>query len=104
MKHRRSTLRRRYGRADAGGFASWADVLAYAATGGPLLYKAPMDARPIGLRAQDAGPRRVYTYELKARTIRIWPWGSLGRGHLRTSDPFNATAGHLDRFSKPVGR
>lgn len=69
------------------GFATWADVLAYAKTGGALYYHAPLNVSPIRVR-----------YEARARTIRIFPPGCTGRGKARTSDPFNADKGHLDRF------
>lgn len=72
-------------------FSSWPEVLTYAKTGAPLYYQAPMDTRPTAVR-----------YEARSRTIRIFPPGSTGRGRLRTSDPFTADAGHLDRFHKPA--
>jgi hypothetical protein len=96
------------------GFSSWSGVLAYARTGGPLYYQAPMDHRPTRLspchpgydthgRYHDAGRGcGPYQYFVRARTIRIWPPGSVGRGRGRTADPFSADAGHLGRFSKPV--
>jgi hypothetical protein len=79
-------------------FKSWPEVLAYARTGGPLYYQAPMDQRPTMLRPGSGTP---YSYEAKARSIRIWPPGSTGRGRSRTADPFTADAGHLERFSRP---
>jgi hypothetical protein len=65
--------------------------------GATLAYKAPMDvvAHRLGPRTR-AGQEKVY--EPRVRTIRIWPLGSTGRGRSRTSDPFTADAGHLDRF------
>lgn len=96
MRHRRGrALRRRYGRSEAGGFApfdSWADVLAYAASGAPIFYQAPMSHQP----------RRLWKFEVRPRSIRIWPPGSTGRGPMRTSDPFTADAGHTDRFRRPL--
>ena len=88
------------------GFASWADVLAYAATGAPLYYRAPLDARATRLTAASDGKggRRVCTYVPRARTVRIYPPGCLGRGRGRTADPFTADAGHLARFSYPADR
>jgi hypothetical protein len=80
-------------------FESWADVLAYARTGAPLYYQAPMDRQPTGLRP---GRNSPYSYEARGRTIRIWPPGSAGRGRQRTSDPFTADAGHLSRFSHQI--
>jgi hypothetical protein len=83
-------------------FESWADVLAYARAGQTLFYQAPLDRRPM--RFVPADPRRPtpFTYEVRARTIRMWPSGSVGRGRARTSDPFTADAGHLARFSHPI--
>jgi hypothetical protein len=72
-------------------FNSWAEVLAYAAKGGPLFYHAPLDTKPVPIR-----------YEARARTIRIFPPGSSGRGRMRTADPFTADSGHLDRFRRPA--
>jgi len=99
---KRRALRRRYGRAAVseklGGFATWADVLAAAKAGEPLYYKAPLDVRAIAFHPG----RGEYRYEARARTIRMWPPGSVGRGRWRTSDPFTANAGHLDRFFKWV--
>lgn len=80
------------------GFSSWPDVLAYARTGGDLYYQAPLNYRPVRLRP---GKNQTLTYEVRARSIRIWPPGSIGRGRSRTADPFTADAGHLDRFSRP---
>ncbi len=72
-------------------FSSWPEVLAYAATGAPLYYQAPMDVRAVRIR-----------YEARPRTVRIFPPGSTGRGRQRTADPFSADAKHLDRFRKPA--
>jgi hypothetical protein len=69
-------------------FARWIDVLAHARNGGALYYHAPLDCSPV----------RLTDFQVKARTIRIWPLGSRGRGKGRTADPFTADAGHLDRF------
>ena len=80
------------------GFSSWPDVLAYARSGGDLYYQAPLNHLPVLLRP---GKNQTYTYEVRARSIRIWPGGSVGRGRSRTADPFTADAGHLDRFSRP---
>jgi hypothetical protein len=97
MSHR---LRRRYGHGQSHHmtwdkhaletFDSWADVLTYAKGGGHLYYKAPMDIMPHQIR-----------YVTKARTIRVFPPGSSGRGRMRTSDPFTADKGHLDRMFRP---
>jgi len=84
-------------------FAAWAAVLAYARTGGPLFYRAPLDLRPTRLIPATPGtPRVPYTYEARPRTIRIFPPGCIGRGTRRTADPFTADAAHLDRFSRPA--
>jgi len=80
-------------------FQSWADVLTYARTGQPLYYQAPMDHQATRLRP---GAKTIFGFEVRAKTIRIWPSGSLGRGRQRTSDPFNADKGHLSRFSHPL--
>ena len=74
-------------------FATWADVMAFARAPSPtganrLYYWAPLDARPVLLR----------DYQVRARTLRIFPPGSRGRGRARTSDPFIADAKHLSRF------
>jgi hypothetical protein len=74
-------------------FASWPDVLAYARAGAPLYYHAPLDHRAVLL----------VKYEVRARTIRVWPIGSTGRGRFRTSDPFTADGSHLSRFRRPAG-
>jgi len=84
-------------------FKSWADVLAYARTGQPLYYRAPMDRRATKLVPSEGDPS-PYTYEVRARTIKIWPPGSVGRGRSRTSDPFSTDTGHLERFSRPEQR
>jgi hypothetical protein len=80
-------------------FADWAAVLAAAARGERLYYQAPLDVRPTLVRPAN-GERTPYTYEARARTLRIYPPGCVGRGRLRTSDPFTADAGHLDRFTR----
>src|SRR5574342_879105 len=85
-------------------FEKWADVLEAARRGKPLYYKAPLDPRPIRLTPSEGDKTRVpYTYEVKSRTIKIWPPGSVGRGSQRYSDPFTADSGHLDRFSHESG-
>lgn len=72
-------------------FGTWQEVLAYARTGAPLYYQAPLDYRPVRVQ-----------YKVGARTIRITPPGARGRGRLRTSDPFTADSAHLDRFRRPA--
>lgn len=74
-------------------FASWQEVLAFAATGAPLFYWAPMQIAPV----------RLYSFEVRPRTIRITPPGATGRGRMRTADPFSADAKHLDRFRRRSG-
>jgi hypothetical protein len=73
-------------------FPNWRAVLEYAAAGGPLYYHAPLDFRPV----------KLWDYKVRARTLRIWPHGSRGRGRMRTHDPFTADKGHLNRFLYPV--
>jgi hypothetical protein len=82
-------------------FRTWKDVLARAKSGDPLYYKAPMDYRASRIYLLSAGDSpRAFSYRVQARTIRIWPPGSSQRGRQRTRDPFNADAGHLDRFRR----
>ena len=84
-------LQQRYGTAERftlRHFHTWKEVLAYARTGAPLYYQAPMNYQPS----------RLTKFQVKAKTIRIWPPGSEGRGRNRTADPFTADAHHLDRF------
>lgn len=81
-----------------GAFNSWKDVLEAAKRGEKLFYRAPLDVMAISFVPRDAF-KRSNTYEARGRTIKMFPPGSAGRGRLRTSDPFTADAGHLDRFS-----
>jgi hypothetical protein len=83
-------------------FESWADVLAYAQTGEPIYYKAPMDRYPARLTPSNPKARSPFTYQAQTRTIKVWPGGSVGRGRNRTADPFSADAGHLERFLRPI--
>ena len=87
------------------GFPSWAAVLAYAETGAPLYYRAPLDARPTRLTVARGfiTSAEPCTYVARARTIRVLT-GCIGRGAQRTSDPFTADAGHLARFSRAEDR
>lgn len=94
-RERGEPMARRNPEGDLVGFGAWRDVLEYARTGGPLYYKAPMDHRATRLYP---GKRREAGYDVRARSIRVWPYGSIGRGARRTADPFTANAGHLDRF------
>jgi hypothetical protein len=92
--HKRKSKTRKSHKAEMfealGGFASMKDVIAWAKSGHPLYYKAPMDPHA----------KRLHDFKLMARSIRIWPSGSRGRGRMRTADPFTANAGHLERFRK----
>jgi hypothetical protein len=72
-------------------FHSWTEVVAHARSGGKMFYQAPMDYHPS-----------LVTVRAGTRKIRVWPPGSHGRGRARTSDPFMADKGHLDRFLRPV--
>jgi len=76
-------------------FSVWADVLAYVrkSANGAIWYQAPLDARPVLVKA---------TCRPNGRTVRIAPWGFWRRGQ-RPFDPFTADAGHLDRFRRPFG-
>ena len=74
------------------GFATFADVLAYARTGAPLFYHAPLNYAPA----------RLHSFTVRPRSIRIVPPGATGRGKSRTADPFTADKGHLSRFLRPV--
>jgi hypothetical protein len=80
-------------------FHSWPELMTYARAGGPLFYKAPMDHRATRLTKGHGTPN---SYEVRPRTLRIWPPGSVGRGRSRTADPFTADAGHLSRFFLPT--
>jgi hypothetical protein len=82
-------------------FASWRDVLEWAASGRPLFYKAPLDHKTVRLWQGKPSATGAF-YEVRPRTIRIFPPGSTARGKYRTADPFTADAGHLDRFLRPV--
>ena len=62
--------------------------MAYARSGGPLYYKAPMDTHSVRITPLEGG---YYTYKVRARTIRIKP-------PKHVADAFTADAGHLDRF------
>ncbi len=91
-------------------FASWKDVLAYARTGGPLYYQAPLDYRPTRLDScidflEDRPVVRCppYTYRVRAQTIRIFPPGSnLQKNDPYRADPFTADVHHLTRFRRPL--
>ncbi len=78
-------------------YDSWRDVMDDARRGTALFYQAPMDPSPTRLHP---APGQPLGYEALARTIKIWPPGSAGRGRQRTADPFTADSGHLDRFRR----
>jgi hypothetical protein len=80
-------------------FATWKSVLAYLQKGCPVWYQAPLDARASRLTRG----KKPFGYEPRARTVRVYPPGCFGRGKARTSDPFTADAGHLDRFRGESG-
>lgn len=84
-------------------FKTWAEVLAAAKSDEKLYYQAPMNHRPTALRRILEGDKWATGYEPKARTLKIYPPGSRGRGRIRTADPFTADAGHLNRFSRESG-
>ena len=66
-------------------FASWADVLRHVASGAETLYHAPMDLTPRTVVATVRGKRPT--------VVRVVPLSN-------QCDPFNADAGHLDRFRR----
>lgn len=69
-------------------FQVWSHVLEHCRKHGQVWYRAPLDARPVLVRA---------TCRPKGRTVRVSPMGYWPRGK-RPFDPFAADAGHLDRF------
>jgi hypothetical protein len=83
-------------------FATWADVLAHAHAGRPLFYQAPLDARPTRFDVRRGAEHATCRYVARARTLRMTPPGAIGRGRMRTADPFTADAGHLDRFTRAI--
>jgi len=68
-------------------FHSWAEVMASARKGEPLIYQAPMDPTPVRF-VKGTGS---WTYAVKGNAIRLTPPKS-------AADPFVADVGHLDRF------
>ena len=106
-KWKRSSLSSRRGNASRSAtgfvpFSSWPEVLAAARRGDVLYYWAPLDRQPVGFRPQPFRFGPTLSYLVRPRSIRMWPLGSVGRGVGRTSDPFTANAGHLDRFYRKV--
>ncbi len=85
---------------------------AYARTGGPLYYQAPLDYRPTRLDScidflefyeHQFVRCPPYTYRVRAQTIRIFPPGSnLQKNDPYRADPFTADVHHLPRFRRPV--
>lgn len=65
-------------------FATWTELIAHIRKGAPLYYHAPLDYRPVLVRA------RILNFE----TVRIFP------PDLREADPFIADPDHLPRFKK----
>jgi hypothetical protein len=66
-------------------FQTWREVLVHVQAGKPVWYQAPMDYRPIPVRAQIRG--RAHSV-----VLRVYPPIS------QDADPFTADARHLDRF------
>ena len=66
---------------------AWSHVLEKVASGAPVYYRAPMDARA----------RRVEAF-VKGKRLRIKPFGYWRRGE-RPFDPFFANADHISRIS-----
>ena len=64
-------------------FRSWADVLAYVQRHGAIYYQAPLDWRPVLVRASAED------------VVKIEP-------DPANADPFNADILHLDRFKRKV--
>jgi len=81
-------------------FATWPELLAYAATGEPLYYHAPLNVEPVRIWKREPEPG-LPCYAVRARSLRITPPDAHGRGARRTADPFTADKGHLDRFKRP---
>jgi hypothetical protein len=76
-------------------FLSWQEVLLFARAGAVLYYHAPLDYA----RNRLTPGKHPYGYVVRARTLRIYPPWSIGRGRHRTADPFTADKHHLSRFS-----
>lgn len=85
---------------DLVGFATWAEVLAWAREGKPLYYHAPLSYSAVRLWP-GVPVRGAAFYSVRPRTIRITPPDAHGRGAQRTADPFTADADHLSRFRRP---
>lgn len=82
-------------------FDTWVDVMSWARRNLPLYYQAPMNIYPVRLW-REAPTRAHATYIVRARTLRITSSDAVGRGRLRTADPFTADKDHLDRFLRPM--
>lgn len=68
-----------------GSFDTWADVLAHVRAGLAVYYQAPMDYRPVKIRARALGNHK----------IRVYPPSS-------DVDVFTADSGHLPRFRRQL--
>lgn len=78
-------------------FSSWPALLAYAATGAPLYYQAPLDVRPTALSACTEGRIGSWQYKVtkQPKAIRIKPRRDAGGA-------FTADQNHLARFLRPA--
>ena len=72
-------------------FATWAEVLAHVGARQPIWYQAPLDYRPVRVRAVTL--RRQRWTRLQPTEVRVYP-------SSMDCDPFWADAGHLDRFRR----
>ncbi len=68
------------------GFDSWEQLIAHVKAGAWTFYHAPMDLRPVRVKAKTHG---------EGLTIRVIPYGA--------ADPFTADRGHFDRFKRLGG-
>lgn len=71
------------------GFGSWAEVVQWVKERGSVYYHAPLDVRPVFVRALLV-EHEGYTF------VRVLPDRS-------DVSPFHADAGHLPRFRKKTG-
>lgn len=65
-------------------FPTWDDVLAHVASGADVHYHAPLNHRPVLIKAA-----------VKGKGVRVTPYAS-------DCDPFTADAGHLERFKRRI--
>lgn len=68
------------------GFDSWEQLIAHVAAGAWTFYHAPMDHRPVRVRAT-----------VKGNTIHVRPYAT-------DVDPFTADQGHFARFKRLGGQ